>query len=82
LNPLATSSLATQRASGLEAGSRALVVSVEGGEAVVERLASLGLVPGTRFRVVRGGSPMAMAVGETRLALGPDWADALVVVDV
>ena len=46
----------------------------------LERFASLGLVPGTRFRVMRGGSPMAVAVGEMRLALGPDWADALVVV--
>ena len=68
------------RASRLGSGARGLVASVEGGECVVERLASLGLVPGTRVHVVRGGSPMAVAVGETRLALGHDWANALLVV--
>lgn len=68
------------RASRLGSGARGLITSVEGGECVVERLASVGLRPGTRFRVVQGGSPMALAVGETRLGLGPDWADALVVV--
>jgi Fe2+ transport system protein FeoA len=57
-----------------------MVTAVGGGEGVVERLASLGVVPGTRFKVVRGGSPMAVAVGETRLAFGADWADALTVV--
>jgi Fe2+ transport system protein FeoA len=51
-------------------------------DGVVERLASLGLVPGTRLRVVKGGSPMAVAVGETRLALGQEWADALVVMPI
>ena len=57
-----------------------MVTAIEGDDCVVERLASLGLVPGTTFKVMRGGSPMAVAVGETRLALGPGWADALVVV--
>ncbi len=75
--PIATSAL---RASHLAAGARGMVTAIVGGEGVIERLASLGMVPGTRFRVMRGGSPMAVAVGETRLALGPDWADALVVV--
>jgi Fe2+ transport system protein FeoA len=77
--PIATGSPAL-RASHLGAGSRAMVTAIEGGEGVVERFASLGLMPGTRFKVMRGGSPMAVAVGETRLALGPDWANALVVV--
>jgi Fe2+ transport system protein FeoA len=57
-----------------------MITAIEGGACVVERFASLGLVPGTRFKVMRGGSPMAVAVGETRLAFGPDWAEALVVV--
>ena len=61
-------------------GARLLVASVEGGSGVVERLASLGLVPGATFRVMSAGSPMAVAIGETRLALGRDWADALRVI--
>ena len=80
MNPPLVAEAAAVRASQLGLGARALVTAVEGGEGVVERLASVGLVPGTRFRVVRGGSPMAVAVGETRLALGRDWAHALVVV--
>jgi hypothetical protein len=32
------------------------------------------------FRVLHAGSPMTLAVGESRLALGAEWADALVVV--
>lgn len=80
MNPPPIAIPAAVRASHLGAGSRALVTAIDGTEGVVERFASLGVVPGTRFRVVRGGSPMAVAVGETRLALGRDWADALVVV--
>ena len=80
MNPPIAAAPAALRASHLGAGTRAMVTAIEGGECVVERLASLGLVPGTRFRVVRGGSPIAVAVGETRLALGRDWAAALVVV--
>ena len=70
------------RASRLSSGARGMVTAIDGGECVVERLASLGLVPGTKLRVVQGGSPLAVAVGETRLGLGPDWADALVVVQM
>lgn len=80
MNPPTAAAPVALRASHLRVGSRAMITAVEGGEDVIERFASLGLVPGTRFKVVRGGSPMAVAVGETRLALGPDWAEALVVV--
>ena len=80
MNPPIAGVPTSLRASHLGAGSRAMVTAIEGGEGVIERFASLGLVPGTRFKVMRGGSPMAVAVGETRLALGPDWANALVVI--
>ena len=80
MNPPISATPAALRASHLGAGSRAMVTAIDGAHGVIERFASLGLVPGTRFKVMRGGSPMAVAVGETRLALGPDWADALVVI--
>lgn len=69
----------TVRAASLHRGDRARVSAVEGGGAVVERLAAVGLVPGTRFVVVRGGSPMAVAVGASRFGLGREWAEALLV---
>ena len=80
MNPPPVAAPSALRATHLNPGQRGMVTAVEGGDCVVERLASLGLVPGTTFKVVRGGTPMAVAVGETRLALGPGWADALVVV--
>lgn len=80
MNPPPTAAPTAMRASHLGSGARGMVKGVEGGECVIERLASLGLIPGATFRVIRTGSPMAMAVGETRLALGRDWADALLVV--
>ena len=67
------------RAASLHRGGRAQVASVEGRSAVVERLAAVGIVPGTHFVVVRGGSPMAVAVGASRFGLGREWAEALLV---
>jgi Fe2+ transport system protein FeoA len=56
------------------------VACVRGAEAVAERLAAIGLVPGAVLRVVKAGCPMTVAVGEARIALGSSWAEALVVV--
>jgi Fe2+ transport system protein FeoA len=67
-------------AHGLARGSRGVVSAIDGSEEIVARLASLGIVPGTSLRVVRGGSPMAVAVGDARLGLGRKWAEALQVV--
>jgi Fe2+ transport system protein FeoA len=62
------------------AGASCLVCSVQGSPEVVERLAALGLVPGSPFRVLSAGSPMTVAVGESRFALGASWASALRVI--
>jgi Fe2+ transport system protein FeoA len=56
------------------------VACVRGAETLAERLAAIGLVPGVVLRVVRAGCPMTVAVGESRIALGRSWAEALVVV--
>ena len=63
--------------SRLRAGAYALVTAVEGAHAVVERLAALGVVPGTALRVVSTGATMAVAFGESRVALGRAWAAAI-----
>jgi Fe2+ transport system protein FeoA len=68
------------RASDLAHGARGLVTGVEAAPEVVERLAALGLAPGAVFDVRRAGSPMTVAIGASRLALGRTWADALRVV--
>jgi Fe2+ transport system protein FeoA len=39
----------------------------------------MGLAPGVAVRVMGAGSPMTLAVGESRLALGRALADALLV---
>lgn len=43
------------------------------------RLQELGLVSGARVRVIRPGSPLLLAIGDTRLALRADEADAILV---
>ncbi|MFV1959942.1 MAG: ferrous iron transport protein A [Planctomycetota bacterium] len=67
-------------AADLPRGAEAIVTAVEGADGTAERLAALGFAPGTAFRVVRAGEPLALAVGESRVALGRAWAQALRVV--
>jgi Fe2+ transport system protein FeoA len=71
---------AARRATDLASGESGVVAAVEGPVETVERLAAMGLVPGCALRVVRGGSPMTVAVGDARLALGRGWSDALLVI--
>jgi Fe2+ transport system protein FeoA len=61
----------------LASGARAVITRVIGAGSLVERLAALGLVPGAPLRVVSAGSPMAVAVGASRVALGEEWALAV-----
>lgn len=67
-------------ASDLRAGEEAVVAAVTALPADSERLAALGLIPGAHLRVLRQGFTLAVALGETRLALGRSWARALAVV--
>lgn len=68
------------RVSDLAAGESAVVVAVRAPPRDTERLAALGIVAGVHLAVLRAGATLAVAVGETRLALGRAWARALVVV--
>jgi len=44
------------------------------------RLEELGLVPGVRVRILQGGSPLIVLVGDaTRLCLRADEADSILV---
>jgi ferrous iron transport protein A len=53
-------------------GQTALVLGLQGGRAVSERLAEFGLVPSARVAVLRNSShgPLLVAVQGARLALG------------
>ena len=82
MNPPIPSTVRMRRASHLPCGARGLVAAVEGSEEIVARLASVGIVPGTTLRILRQGSPMAVAVGDARLGLGRAWGDALHIVDL
>ena len=50
--------------------SRVDVVAVEGGRRLVQRLASLGIVPGARLTVIRPRRPTLVRVGAARIAIG------------
>ena len=52
-----------------EAGEEGEVVSLDTQTAPAARLRELGLVPGARVRVARGGSPLIVEVGAARLCL-------------
>lgn len=43
------------------------------------RMAEMGLVPGARLFLVSGGNPALLRLGETRLLLGGDAADRVLV---
>jgi Fe2+ transport system protein FeoA len=54
------------------AGEQVTIVDVRAGQRLRQRLAELGLVPGTVVEVVHslGHGPVIVALGDTRLALG------------
>lgn len=55
------------------------VVSVEGGQRLMRRLAALGIVPGASIMVDRSSRPALVTVGHTRVAVGRSVAMAVVV---
>ena len=50
-------------------GDEAVVVEVRGTSALSGRLRELGLIPGARVRILRGGCPLVVQIGEGRLAM-------------
>ena len=62
-------------------GSQNIVTEVAGTSPLSTRLRELGLLPGVRVRVLRAGSSLVIQIGETRLAVRRDDADAIRVCD-
>jgi ferrous iron transport protein A len=61
-------------------GVRARLVGINGSQRTAHRLAELGFIPGVEVSVVAdSGSALMVAVGDTRMALGYQLAQALLV---
>ena len=60
-------------------GHQVEFVRVESGQALQSRLASMGLIPGAHFKVVRNDQrgPCVLALKGTRLMLGRGMADRI-----
>lgn len=53
------------------------VVGVRGGQRMVHRLASLGMVPGASVTVLRRRGVVMVAIGDGRIALGREAASSV-----
>ena len=56
----------------LRIGQKAVIVSIQGGRRVTQRLADMGLTPGTEIELLRNGRlcPVEISVRGSKLALG------------
>ncbi len=61
-------------------GKEVTVIAIHGGRGIKARLASLGLIPGVKVKVLGiGPGPLIVAVKDTRLALGYGMAQKILV---
>ncbi|WP_232054704.1 FeoA domain-containing protein [Thermococcus sp. 2319x1] len=60
---------------------RGVVVDIQGGHRVRQRLLGMGIAPGTKIFVVKSGNPgpYIIAIGNTRIALGQGVAEKIIV---
>ncbi|MCX5806378.1 MAG: ferrous iron transport protein B [Proteobacteria bacterium] len=64
----------------LEEGEEGIVYSLTGGKGLVSRFAGMGIVPGTRIKILRNtGSLIIVLASDTRIALGKGQADKILV---
>lgn len=80
--PAAATPEGTLRLCDLPPRTEAVVLSIEGGDAMHDRLVSMGLHVGAMVEVTRAGGaggPTLVAIGETRLAVGRGMAERVFV---
>lgn len=67
----------------IRCGTSATVVALRTEQELLGRLMGLGLFVGTKVRLLQGGcnayGPLLLSVGNTRIALGRDIADSILV---
>ncbi len=63
----------------IDSGQEVTLCSISGGRGIRQKLYSLGLVPGTRFRILskNGVGPVMISVRGSRLAIGHCMAKKL-----
>lgn len=68
-----------RKLSKVTSGQQVELVRVESGQAMQSRLAAMGLVPGTCFKVIRNDSrgPCVLGLKGTRLVLGRGMAERI-----
>ena len=68
----------------LQTGRDAVIKDFDGGRGLRQRLTEIGLVRGTRVRVVKNdmGGPLIVSIGEGRLAIGRGMALKIMVEEV
>jgi ferrous iron transport protein A len=68
----------------VQSGRRAVIKEFTGCRNLSRRLTEMGLIPGSRLRVIRNdcGSPLIVSLGEGRLALGSGMALKIMVEDI
>ena len=72
------SSQAQRTLDNLQAGFQAAVLEIKATDGpLCKRLQELGIVPGMPIEVIRSGSPMVVRVGDARLCLRSDLAEAV-----
>lgn len=63
----------------LEKGKSAAVREIQGGHAFVQRMAELGVLPGTRIRLLRTSGPVIVEARGQRLMIGRGMVDRIMV---
>jgi ferrous iron transport protein A len=63
--------------SAIKAGKTVVVRRINGGRSITQRLASMGLLAGSRLTVLRNSGPVIVRIGDNRLVLGRGAAQHL-----
>jgi ferrous iron transport protein A len=71
----------TMKLIDLKEGQKGIIISIQGGRNIIQRLTDMGLTPGTEIKMVRKGSfcPVEISVRETDLAIGCGVASKILV---
>ena len=69
------------RLTQMREGEQGVVVDIQGGVGVRQRLLGLGITPGTKIWVIKSSTPgpIIIAIGSSRIALGRGIANKIIV---
>jgi ferrous iron transport protein A len=61
------------------ANKSAIIKELRGGHKFVQRLASMGILPGTEIKIIKSGGPVILTVRNNRVVVGHGMADHILV---